>query len=233
MNPTLNNRLYLVRHGENPANISKVFSSRIVDQSLTSKGVLQAQQTAARFKQLDISKEKWARTVYSSPLRRAIETAEIIAKSLDVEVRVMEEFREIGVGILEERQATKSDWVFHEQVMGDWFEGKSETGFPGGENYLDLWTRMRTGLLEITLGLSDKNIIVVGHGGIMSVTMKDLCPEVEASFLQTFKWDNCAITEVDLQRTGDRIYGRLVKWNDHSHLEGEAAELVPGVPTDL
>jgi len=233
MNPTLNNRLYLVRHGENPANISKVFSSKIIDQSLTSKGVLQAQQTAARFDQLDISTGNWARAVFSSPLRRAIETAEIIAKMLNLEVSILEEFREIGVGILEERPATQSDWVFHERVMGDWFDGKSETGFPGGENYLDLWARMKSGLLEITRGLSDKHIIVVGHGGIMSVTMKDLCPEVETNFLQTNKWDNCAITEVELQRTGDQIHGRLVMWNDHSHLKGEAAELVPGVPEDL
>lgn len=233
MNPTLNNRLYLVRHGENPANITKVFSSRIVDQSLTLKGVLQAQQTAARFKRQDITRDQWARVVYSSPLRRAIETAKIIAEALDVEVRIMEEFREISVGVLEERPATQSDWAFHEQVMGDWFAGKSETEFPGGENYLDLWARMNTGLLKTTHGSADKNIVVVSHGGIMSVTMKDLCPDVETSFLQTNKWDNCAITEVDLERMGDQIHGTLVKWNDHGHLEGEAAELVPGVPTDL
>ncbi len=40
------NRLYLVRHGENRANITKEFSCRHVDYPLTPKGVLQAQQTA-------------------------------------------------------------------------------------------------------------------------------------------------------------------------------------------
>jgi len=125
----MNNRLYLVRHGENPANINKVFSSKIVDQSLTSKGVLQAQQTAARFDQLDISTGHWARAVFSSPLRRAIETAEIIAKMLNFEVSILEEFREIGVGVLEEKPATQSDWAFHEQVVIG-LKGRAKLDFP-------------------------------------------------------------------------------------------------------
>ena len=40
------NHLYLVRHGENVANLTKEFSCCKVDYSLTAKGVLQAQQTA-------------------------------------------------------------------------------------------------------------------------------------------------------------------------------------------
>ena len=36
------NRIYLVRHGENTANLTKEFSHRRVDYSLTPKGILQA-----------------------------------------------------------------------------------------------------------------------------------------------------------------------------------------------
>ncbi len=234
MNPIQNNRLYLVRHGENPANISKVFSSRIVDQSLTEKGVLQAQQTAAFFEGLDTGNDGWVnRSVYSSPLKRACETASIIADRLNLEVCLMEAFREIGVGTLEETPATKADWLFHQQVMDDWFDGISESGFPGGEDYNDLWSRIKTGLLTITQDQSNLSILIVGHGGIMSATLKDLCPEVDVSWLRTTAWDNCAITKIDLQRECDELFGELVRWNEHGHLSGEAAELVPGVPKDL
>jgi broad specificity phosphatase PhoE len=41
--------LYLVRHGENLANITKEFSYRAVDYPLTPKGILQAEQTAEYF----------------------------------------------------------------------------------------------------------------------------------------------------------------------------------------
>jgi len=234
MNPIQNNRLYLVRHGENPANISKVFSSRIIDQSLTAKGVLQAQQTAAFFEGLDTGNDGWViRSVYSSPLKRACETASIIAERLDLEVCLMEAFREIGVGRLEETPATKADWSFHQQVMDDWFDEISDSGFPDGENYNDLWNRMKTALLTITQERSDQSILIVGHGGIMSATLKDLCPEVDVNWLRETRWDNCAITEIDLRREGDELFGKLVKWNEHGHLSGVAAELVPGVPTEL
>ena len=44
------NTIYLVRHGENTANITKEFSYKLVDYSLTAKGVQQAEQTAEYFK---------------------------------------------------------------------------------------------------------------------------------------------------------------------------------------
>ena len=47
------NLVYLVRHGENPANLLKQFSYRKVDYPLTEKGVLQAEQTAAYDQQPD------------------------------------------------------------------------------------------------------------------------------------------------------------------------------------
>ncbi len=133
MNYILIKHLYLVRHGENPANISKVFSSRIVDQSLTAKGILQARQTATYIKELGISRDRWVRhSVFSSPLRRAAETAEIIADQLGLGVVVMENFREIDVGSLEESPATAADWSFYQQIVNDWYDGINESTFPEG-----------------------------------------------------------------------------------------------------
>jgi broad specificity phosphatase PhoE len=233
MSDILRNQLYLVRHGENPANINKVFSSRIVDQSLNKKGLLQARQTAAYFSQLGISPEGWARSsVYSSPLKRATETAEIIAAELGLQVIMVENFREIDVGDLEGSPATPADWSFYREVADDWYDGNNENSFPGGESYNDLWARIRTGLLWITKDINGQHIIVVGHGGIMTTTLKDLCPDIDVGWLRNALWDNCAVTEVDLIRQGDQIHGRLVEWNHHGHLSGEAAELVPGVPRD-
>ena len=63
------NRLFLVRHGENVANLTKEFSYRLVDRSLTDKGVEQARQTAVYFQ------DKSIHAVYTSPLKRAAETA--------------------------------------------------------------------------------------------------------------------------------------------------------------
>jgi probable phosphoglycerate mutase len=220
------NRLYLLRHGENPANLSKEFSNRQVDHPLTEKGVLQAEQTAEYFAAHGLD------AVYSSPLKRAAQTATIIASRLSLDVTIMEAFREIDVGLLEGRPATTADWTFHAQMMHAWFDGQHEAAFPQGENYDDLWARMNDGLLAVTTGRSHQKILVVGHGGIMSITLKDLCPDLDVDWLRETLWDNCAFSEIELIRQDDRLRGQLLSWNQHDHLHGEAAELVPGVPQD-
>ena len=122
-----------MRHGENPANIQKVFSSRKIDPPLTEKGVLQAEQTAVYFANLKLDEEIWInRSVYSSPLRRASQTAEIIARALGLEVRILEAFREIEVGTLEDQPVSAAAWSFHREVMNDWFVGRSGTRFTIG-----------------------------------------------------------------------------------------------------
>ncbi len=63
-------RIYLVRHGENLANITKEFSYRTVDYPLTSKGALQAEQTAERFIGQGIG------AIYASPLLRASDSGD-------------------------------------------------------------------------------------------------------------------------------------------------------------
>jgi probable phosphoglycerate mutase len=220
------NRLFLLRHGENPANLNKEFSSRLVDHPLTEKGVLQARQTA------DYFAGKKLQAVYSSPLKRAAQTAGIIAGRLGLEVVVMEVFREIDVGSLEGRPATAADWALHARIMDDWFDGRNEAAFPGGENYADLWARMRAGLSAATDGRLGQRILVVGHGGILTVTLKDLCPDLDVAWLRTTHWDNCAFAEIKLGRQDGRLEGRLLTWNSHDHLHGAAAELVPGVPRE-
>src|SRR5579872_6100860 len=98
MSSTHTNTLYLVRHGENLANITKEFSYKLVDYPLTPKGVLQAEQTAAFF--LNTIPLMAA---FASPLKRARETAEIIARAQNLSVTVLEEFREVNVGDMEQR----------------------------------------------------------------------------------------------------------------------------------
>jgi probable phosphoglycerate mutase len=218
--------LYLLRHGENPANLNKEFSNRQVDHPLTGKGILQAEQTADYFAGQSLD------AIYTSPLKRAAQTASIIADRLSLNVIVMEAFREIDVGSLEGRPATPADWAFHAQMMDAWFDGSHDAAFPDGENYDDLWLRMNEGLLAATTGRVNQKILVVGHGGILTVTLKDLCPDLDVEWLRSTLWDNCAFTEVELSRQDGRLEGRLLSWNQHDHLHGLAADLVPGVPQD-
>ena len=113
------NRVYLVRHGENRANLTKEFSYLKVDYPLTPKGRLQSVQTAQVFAQKPID------AIYSSPLKRAFETAEIIAARLGLGVVPMENFREVNVGHLEGSSPTAEVWAQHNRVIKDWYNGNS------------------------------------------------------------------------------------------------------------
>lgn len=221
------NTLFLVRHGENPANLSKEFSYRKVDHPLTEKGVLQARQTAEYFSEQNIQ------AVYTSPLQRAAQTATIIAAQLGLEITISEAFREINVGTLEDHPASPADWALYGRIINDWYDGRQETAFPDGENYGELWPRVYRGLLAATARRSNEQIIVVGHGGIQTVILKDLCPDVDVAWLRETHWDNCAFAKIALARSaGGRLEGKLLTWNHHAHLYGQAADLVSGVPQD-
>ena len=203
--------IYLVRHGENPANINREFSYRTVDYSLTPRGVEQAQQTAAYFRNLPI------RAVYASPLKRAIETAQIIAEPLGLDIVVLEQFREVNVGSLENVPPTPELWAFHDQIMEDWYAGRHDVTFPDGENYLTLLARLQDGLQEIIERTPDGPSIVVAHGGIF-LALRDICHSVEISTVRQGT-RNCAITEIDLQRADDKLIGELRRWADYANLE--------------
>lgn len=223
MNITRTNTLYLIRHGENFANITKEFSYKLVDYSLTPKGVLQAEQTAEFFKSTAID------AIYTSPLKRARETAEIIARPHGLPVTTLEEFREVNVGNLELMPPTEESWRLHDQVVGQWMMGNPTVSFPGGENFLGLVERARRGLLEVTRGRSRLRAIVVAHGGILTAIVRNFCPDADDSLTQT-GMHNCAITEIELTTGEDEsIHGVLRGWARVTHLSGEAAKLISGV----
>lgn len=218
------NTLYLVRHGENVANITKEFSYKLVDYSLTARGVQQAQQTAVYFKDKNIH------AIYSSPLKRAKETAEQIAQQIHLPVTIIENFREVNVGDLEGRPPTRENWELHNRIIEDWYHHRYESGFPGGENYLMLTQRIRAGFLEATRGRQDQNIVVVAHGGLLTAAVWELCQNIDTDKLKQEQNHNCSITEVLFHTNDEQIVGELKGWALCTHLSGEAAQVISGVP---
>ena len=82
--------VYFMRHGETPWNRAKVLQGSIAYTDLTAVGVGMAEDSAAEFLRRGIA----FGAVYTSPLRRARHTAEIIAATQELEVRVDERIRE-------------------------------------------------------------------------------------------------------------------------------------------
>lgn len=218
------NCLYFVRHGEGQDNVAKQYSSRRVDNPLTERGILQARQTA------DFLVSESIDEIYSSPMKRAAETAQIIATRLEKELTVLENFREVDVGDLEGKPFSDENWKLYHRITSAWFAGKSKVPFSGGESYADMWERWRKGLVQILAGKTNRNILLVGHAGIFIATLKDLCPELEVDWLKNAECYNCSITELEVEMQDSDPRGELVAWATHEHLSGDALRLVPGIP---
>jgi broad specificity phosphatase PhoE len=218
-------QLYLVRHGENLATLTKEFSHRKVDYPLTEKGVLQAEQTARHLQGKGIS------AVYSSPLRRAHETAQHLAAALGQEVIVLEAFRELNVGDLEDQPPSEEAWAAHNAVLRAWRRGDLEAGFPGGENYLEMWQRVGAGFRQVVAAHPDAAIAIFAHGGVFASSVKALCPDIDLHAVLSQENHNCSISLIEAELREGRLQGQLVYWAACDHMTGEAAEFVSGVPS--
>jgi broad specificity phosphatase PhoE len=184
-----------------------------VDYSLTPRGLEPARRTADHLARLPIA------AVYSSPLKRASETAGAIAARLALPVTVLEQFREIDVGELEGQPPTDERWAFHDSIFERWFAGDPDAAFPGGESQRDICARMREGLRAAVRDRSGEHVVVVAHGGIAVATLANLCPDADIAFIARADIPNCAISTIAVESDGDGdLRCRLVAWAACDHL---------------
>jgi broad specificity phosphatase PhoE len=146
------------RHGENLANVTRTFSFRVFDESLTGRGRQQARDLAAR-----LAAGPGPDRIVCSPLRRAAETAAIVAEALGaMHVTTDEDLREVDVGSLDGRNDARS-WETYSSVLDAWRHGDYAARFPRGEDCIDLAARLRTAFTAMT-GPVNEHVLVVAHG---------------------------------------------------------------------
>jgi broad specificity phosphatase PhoE len=160
------------RHGQNQANLTRQFSHRRLDLDLTPRGREQAEQLATRLT-ASLSKASGSPALFSSPLRRAVQTAEITAARLGGAVEVIDGLREVDVGDLDGR-ADSEAWRIYESVLEDWRQGHHERSFPGGEDWYQLCARLRRALRGVAVAARGGVAIVVAHGANLRAALPGL-----------------------------------------------------------
>ncbi len=201
-------RLLLLRHGRSEMNAEHRVQGWL-DSPLDEVGRAQAQAVARRLRQEEME------VLYTSTLRRARETAEIITGVLNVPLVADERLRECDVGAIAGLNNKEIEARFPEWVQR-WRETGGLAPPPGAEQPEVFWGRVVEAFDEIVGRHSGEVVGVVTHGGVLGTYLSHLVGVVRKG-RSPFSLGNCSLSIVEFDTVGFRI--RLV--NDQYHLEGE------------
>ncbi|WP_369704985.1 histidine phosphatase family protein [Clostridium moutaii] len=155
-------KIYLVRHGKIDMGNEKCYIGNI-DLPLCEEGILQCRKLKKFFSDVHIEK------VYLSPLKRCVQTADIILKCKDVEKVLVEEFREIDMG-----EWDGKTFRYIKKFSPEEFRKRGEnldTFVPeGGESFRQLQERVMPQIMHIIKN-STGNIMVITHAGVNRVIL--------------------------------------------------------------
>ncbi len=151
----------MARHGETDWNRESRFQGH-ADTQLNESGREQAQELADRLARERIT------VVYASPLARALETAEIVAGRLGLDVETVEGLREVDVGSWSGLTRAEIEERFPEGFRR-WIE--FDHGWDGGESYEELGVRVLAALRKLAARHPEERVLVVSHGGPMRAAL--------------------------------------------------------------
>jgi broad specificity phosphatase PhoE len=188
-------KFYFVRHGESEANLLCEFSNRGFKHGLTERGFQQAEALGRKLGSLPITK------IYTSPLMRAVQTAEILKKHLNCPLETTYALREFDTGILEGKSDSES-WEKHTWVFNQWLSGNWEARIPGGESHLDLQARFIPFIESLCQDFSSQELLLVGHGGLFGAMLPLITTNLAFSSIEEIQIHNAMPIIIETRANG-------------------------------
>ena len=155
-------RIVLVRHGEPEEGIHGRCYGRL-DVGLSARGREQVRRTRRLLSGVPLA------TVYSSPRRRALESARLLAAPR-ARVAVDERLREIDFGIFEGLAYDDIARRFPEKYE-EWMKRPTDVAFPGGDTFAAMAARVRDAVDDLRRTHTGQVILVVSHGGVNRIAL--------------------------------------------------------------
>jgi broad specificity phosphatase PhoE len=183
-------RLIVVRHGRTEWNRVERFRGR-ADIKLDEVGIKQAEAAAARITDWQVS------AVYSSPLRRALATAEILARPFSLEVKMLPGIIDIDYGewqgLSPQEAAAK-----YSDLYSKWMESPHEVKFPGGEGLAEVRERAASAVDEMIARYPKETIVLVSHKVVCQILILSLLGLDNAHFWEITQ-DVCAVNVFEVR----------------------------------
>jgi broad specificity phosphatase PhoE len=199
-------QVILVRHGQTVHNIAGI-AQGWSDSELSELGRTQVQKLAQRVRELAPT------ALYSSPLGRALSTAEAIRDVTGLEIITNDDFREMNYGRWEGcsfLDVRRTD----EEIYLRWIVD-GEVPCPEGESHMDVHRRVMRGIATVTT----ERPLIVTHGTALRIAATALL-DIPVTTARNFAQENAALN-VFVKR-GERWI--LKHWNDATHWKGSFVE---------
>lgn len=205
-------QLLLIRHGQSTWNAEGRIQGW-ADPPLDEVGREQARKLARRL----VSEGHGVTAIYSSPLARARQTAEEIARTLKLILQTDDRLKENNVGQLTGLSGPEIERQFPEWIARFHHPGREWVPPPGGEDRDAFVDRAVAAMASIVDRHPEQTVAVVSHGGTLGVYLAHLL-EMPVHRRLPFQFDNASLSIVQVSE--QRV--RLVKFNDTGHLAHEA-----------
>ncbi len=202
-------KIYLIRHSETEANARGQFRGRI-DFALSGRGLQQCQQLADFFSKINVQQ------IFSSPLKRAMLTAEIAFKDQHVVADELINNLDLGkwAGLLKSEVKQQQP-----QLFAVWLSDPEELNFPGGEKFSDAEQRVNRFIQKIKDSEAE-TLAVVSHRSILKILLA-LVLELKKPYFWKIHLDNASVTTLLFSYERGFV---LYQSNFTGHLSGFVSE---------
>lgn len=203
-------KIYIIRHCEAMGNVLRVFQGSS-NFDISELGKVQLKYLEERFNAIPLDR------IYSSPLKRAIKTAEAVKGIKNIEIEPHEGLIELHGGVVEGKPFVEA---FNSiEGLADTWDNHPEDFHPeGGEAMRDAYERIWNNIKLIAKENKDKVVAISSHGGVIRCLMCRLL-KGDIKELKNVNW--CENTGVTLIEFDDNDVPNVVFFNDHSHLPEE------------
>ena len=188
-------KIYIIRHGETALNVQGVLPGQI-DEPLNENGRRLAELTGRGMRGIRFD------ACISSPLRRAVETAQIVLRESgnDLPITIDERLLEMDFGDMDAKKISEMG----EESLSFFLTPFTFPGFPNGESISALCRRTQPFLKELIARNDGKTYLISTHGCAMRAMVNDLMEDPSDFWLGHAPY-NCSLTIVEAEGGDARI----------------------------
>ena len=202
----------VVRHGETDWNVSRQLQGR-QNSKLTANGLKQAQLTAEALKGIAFD------ALYTSDLKRALETTEIINQYHNLEIQIDKSLAERNFGVMEGLTSEELKEKYPE-IYSNYLARKEDFQIPGGESLISFMDRVKQSLENIIRVHEGRHILIITHGGVLDCIIRTLF-DYPLSAPRRFSIYNASINRISV--TDGEWF--LEEWGNISHQKARSLSL--------